>query len=568
MRIDFLRIPAARNLRNFEIDFDQRAPLTVLLGQNGSGKSNLIESIIEIFLALEQAQTPEFAFEMQYFCYGKTIHVQADPALGRGERLQITADGKAVSLKRFRDNARDYLPAHIFAYYSGTNARLEGLFAEPTKRYYKANLSEVQGRTGNTDGLRRFFLCRKEYAELAFLALFFDTSEFAGFIRSQLLGFESFDSTLFILKTPWWAKNRQDFFWGARGSFTEFLGRLKQFALAPIKNEESLELDVRGRTQGIERLYLFIQQLEQLRAPNESTKLMFNHLESMYLSDLIEEVRVNGLHTSGQRISVRQLSEGERQLVIVFGLLLFTHEDEVLYLLDEPDSHLNPKWVYDYMTWLGDAFLEKESKEGLGQVTPQGVNPLLEPSEPTIPGASQVILATHNPLMIGTLRQNQVRIMRRNEHGTTATEPNFDPIGVGVEGLMKTELFGLRSTLAPEILEKLDRHYWLLGQAQKTEAEQLELIQLGEELNALAVSRTHPNPYFELFATAMAQRTPNPEKTQSMEEVKAQTALAEEILAEILKEEAATQTLTRQDPMTTSSQPQAELFVQDKPEPA
>ena len=53
MRLDRLSIPNYRNLRSFEIDFDELQPTTVLLGRNGSGKSNLIEAIVEIFRGLE-----------------------------------------------------------------------------------------------------------------------------------------------------------------------------------------------------------------------------------------------------------------------------------------------------------------------------------------------------------------------------------------------------------------------------------------------------------------------------------------------------------------------------------
>jgi predicted ATPase len=546
MRIERLEIPNHRNLRNFRIAFDETAPMTVLLGPNGSGKSNLIENLVEIFLALEKGEAPSFKYSMTYYCYGKRIEVAGDPDAGSSrERLQIRVDGREMKAAAFRRAARDHLPAHIFAYYSGTNARLEKLFAEPTKRYYKANLNETRGRGaggGDDAGLRRFFLCRKDYAELAFLALFFEDQAFAQHLRRDVLGFEQFDSALFVLKTPWWAqsKTRSDFYWGARGSFTAFLDRLREAALAPIKNEESLEFDVRGRTQGVERLYLFIQSLEhlnRLRESGETSKLMFNHLESMYLSDLLEEVRVNGRHASGQRVSVHQLSEGERQLVIVFGLLLFTHEDEVLYLLDEPDSYLNPRWVYEYMDWLGRAFRDKEGPPTANDSRPE--NPLLRSSAPTVPGASQVLLATHNPLMIGPLRRNQVRLMQQEAHGTTALPPEYDPVGVGVEGLLKSDVFGLRSTLAPEVMQKVDEHYQLLGKADRSAEDDLELRRLDQELNELAVSRTHPNPYFEQFAMAMARRTPNPEPVLSPEDLEAQKQLADEILKELLEEERA-----------------------------
>jgi hypothetical protein len=105
-----------------------------------------------------------------------------------------------------------------------------------------------------------------------------------------------------------------------------------------------------------------------------------------------------------------------------------------------------------------------------------------------------------------------------------------------VEGLLKSELYGLRSTLAPEILEKLDEHYRLLGTQEKTPEEELELIKLANELNSLHVSRTHPNPYFEQFANAMAKTIPE-QDVLTKEEIEDQAKLADEILAEILAEE-------------------------------
>ena len=151
-----------------------------------------------------------------------------------------------------------------------------------------------------------------------------------------------------------------------------------------------------------------------------------------------------------------------------------------------------------------------------------------------------MIIATHNPLMIGSLHKNQVRILAQEDNRIVSSEPEYDPIGIGVEGLLKSELYGLRSTLAPEVLAKLDRHYELLGKEEKTDAEQADLMQLARELNELGVSRTHPNPYFEDFANAMARRRGvEPEAALSKEEIEAQARLADEVLKEVLAEEEA-----------------------------
>ena len=221
-------------------------------------------------------------------------------------------------------------------------------------------------------------------------------------------------------------------------------------------------------------------------------------------------MRVTVERTDGTRVKFTQMSEGEQQLLTVLGLLLFTQNDESLYLLDEPDTHLNPVWTYDYLKLLQENIRAEKG---------------------------QLIIATHNPLMIGSLHKNQVRILAQEDNRIVSLEPEYDPIGIGVEGLLKSELYGLRSTLAPEVLDKLDRHYELLGKEKKTDAEQAELMQLARELNELGVSRTHPNPYFEHFANAMAQRRgAESEVALSKAEIEAQARLADEVLKEVLAE--------------------------------
>jgi hypothetical protein len=108
MRLDRLSIPNYRNLRSFEIDFDESQPTTVLIGRNGSGKSNLIEAIVEIFRELELSGTPGFAYTLQYVCREHTIWIDADPARP-SRRLDITVDGKPVTQTAFQRDLDTYL---------------------------------------------------------------------------------------------------------------------------------------------------------------------------------------------------------------------------------------------------------------------------------------------------------------------------------------------------------------------------------------------------------------------------------------------------------------------------
>jgi predicted ATPase len=541
MRIDWLKIPSDRNLKNLEIDFDETVPIAVLLGRNGSGKSNLIENIVEIFLALENAAPVErFAYEMQYFCHGHRIQVDADPNR-QGERIKFVVDGNAVTLAAFKRGLREYLPKYVFAYYSGWNDRLEKVFTAPTRKYYQSNLESK-----DSEAVRRFFFCRKDYANLALLALFFEDHALAQYIREELLGIESFDSALFVLKAPYWSKSSghsrpdgNEFFWGARGNFSEFMERLRAASLAPIRNLESTESDVRGRKQSNERLYLYLkdrESLNKIRLPYESPKLLFNHLESMYLSDLIEEIRVVGRRKDGTLVRFDQLSEGEQQLIAVFGLLLFTQSDESLYLLDEPDSHLNPRWTYEYRAMLRKALFPSLPDEDSVKVVPDE-NPIDTSAPPAAAGNSQVLIATHNPLMISAHPRTHVRILERTPLGTTALPPEDEPPGMSIDSLLTSDVFGLESALPARTLKAIADRDRLVAKSDLSKEEKVRLESLSDQLEELGLLRTFRLPEEQEFIDAMRRREKKSILGLTSEEVRARNERADAVLDKIFSAE-------------------------------
>lgn len=537
MRIDWLRIPSDRNLKNLEIDFDETVPIAVLLGRNGSGKSNLIENIVEIFLALESvAPVERFAYEMQYFCHGHRIQVDADPNRQR-ERIKFEVDGNSVTPAAFKRGLREYLPKYVFAYYSGWNDRLEKVFTAPTRKYYQSNLESK-----DSEAVRRFFFCRKDYANLALLALFFEDHALAQYIRNELLGIEAFDSALFVLKAPYWSKSSghsrpdgNEFFWGARGNFSDFMERLRSASLAPIRNLELTDSDVRGRSQSNERLYLYLkdrESLNKIRLPYESPKLLFNHLESMYLSDLIEEIRVVGRRKDGSLVRFDQLSEGEQQLVAVFGLLLFTQSDESLYLLDEPDSHLNPRWTYEYRAMLRKALFPSLPDDDSVKAVPDE-NPIDTSAPPAAVGNSQVLIATHNPLMISAHPRTHVRILDRTPFGTTALPPEDEPPGMSIDRLLTSDVFGLESAMPEIVLNRLSRREVLASMSKRTDEEDEELATLSSQLEEVGLMRTYRLPEEREFIEAMRRRELRSIIGMTEAEVAERNARADALLDEI-----------------------------------
>ena len=58
-----------------------------------------------------------------------------------------------------------------------------------------------------------------------------------------------------------------------------------------------------------------------------------------------------------------------------------------------------------------------------------------------VQGESQILITTHDPMMVGSLKREQVHILRREGGRTVVDVPEEHPQGMGVTGLLKSDLF-------------------------------------------------------------------------------------------------------------------------------
>lgn len=466
MRLLKLKIDNFKNLKNFEIDFDEKYPHTVLLGENATGKSNLLEALILIFkyLDLEKPNEIPFNFYLKYKKKNNTIEIE------KRQKTSIKIDNNKISLAKFKNKKDDYLPKYIFAYYSGVSNRLEEIFDDHQKRFYdkliKENVKEKE-----IEDLRRLFYVRLIHSKFVLLA-FFSFPNYLEQSRKFLkdyFGIENIESILFVLNQPKWLQkdNKNDKFWGAKGIVRDFLEKLWDKSLAPIYSKENIKVDFRRNTTK-ELLYLFlpsIKELQEIAKDYNNNTTFFKALESTYISDLIEDIKIKVIkYDIEQNITFKELSEGEQQLLTVLGLLKFTKDEESLVLLDEPNTHLNPIWKWKYLDLLKEVIGNDET--------------------------SHIIINTHDPLVIGGLVKEQIRIFKKNhKDGNTIIEkPEIDPKGLGVAGILTSEYFGLPTTLDKETQEKLNRKRYLYAKLinnEINEIERKEYNKLKEELEKL-----------------------------------------------------------------------------------
>src|SRR5688572_4958499 len=134
MRLDNLQIGSFKNLRDFAIDFDEQSPTTVLVGRNGTGKSNLLEALTIIFRDLDLGVDPAFDYVLEYFCRGRKVKIEAMPR----DHAKATVDSVTVPYKQLGQvDGQRCLPNYVFGYYSGPSNRMQEHFEKHQERFYR-----------------------------------------------------------------------------------------------------------------------------------------------------------------------------------------------------------------------------------------------------------------------------------------------------------------------------------------------------------------------------------------------------------------------------------------------
>lgn len=573
MRLDKLTIGSAKespthqfkNLKNVTIDFDQDHWVTVVIGWNGTGKSNVLEALAIIFRDLiAKKRTPAFAFQLAYrMGAGETLrHIRIDadpdrekdpfiirvatgpqileepllsPSVGN-EGPKYAARGNSIKITSFLNGDSEYLPRYVFSYYSGESLRMHDVF----RPYLESFDSKL--RNGEDPGLKRLFYAMPVHSQFVLLAFMIKQSTEVRELLENDLGIdpdEGVESVLFVLKQPGWSKRRgkkkvdaagDERFWGSKGVVQTFLDRLQNIALAPVRIKRVKQITL-WNEETTEFQYLFVKDIDALRrlVGEQLPAQFFRDLESTHVSELIEEVRIRvRLKKNDGSVTFRELSEGEQQLLTVLGLLRFTAEEESLFLLDEPDTHLNPRWSVDYISYL---------KQFIASSTRQ---------EET----SHILLTTHNPLAIAELDREQVQILRMHKQDghrqILACYPEMAPRGMGYAAIVMSDMFGITSSLDQPTQELLETQRVFAAKDELLPAEQGELDLINAQLDRLGFRFFHPDDeysrYLRLRNDALMERFKTERPSEIAKNVIQMSRaeredLAKRLIAELLAEE-------------------------------
>jgi predicted ATPase len=529
LRLHEVTIGAFKNLRDLRVKLDEASPYTVFVGENGSGKSNLIEALSLIFRNLDLDLEAPFSYQLKYQCRNHDIDVQATAGLFPKFFAKPRSGNTYSELPRRRFMAEDehgrplYRPAFVFGYYSGPSDRLAAIFEKHRERYYSWIIKPPHKRgkkIQDPNSLRRLFYAQTLHGQFALVAFFMEAASGSeddrDFLREHLQ-IEGLDSVLFALKRPPWnSKEGDSRFWNAVGEVQLFLSRLYEAAMLPVRMDRRIAIDL-TKNPAVQSLYLFLPKpdaLERVYSSYGNQYAFFTALESMHLSKVLGEVRTRvkmAATAGGGEVTYRDLSEGEQQLLLVLGLLKFTARDEALFLLDEPDTHLNPAWSTQYLAFL-DRFIRGRQ-------------------------SCHILMSSHDPLVFAGLDRTQVQIFRRDDQGhVVAACPDRDPRGMGVAAILTSDLFRLRSSLDLRTQADLDRQRTLVMKADLSREEEEELRRLKEDLRDRGFDQTTRDPLYQEFIRAWTQRE-DPSWRKAVEltpdQRKERARLAAEIVEEI-----------------------------------
>lgn len=557
MRIDRLALTDFKNLVAFEVDFDETSTRQVVVGRNGVGKSNLLEALTWIFRDLDLEEDSDFGYEIEYLCNQYFVKIQSvhtnildcksNPNSPRQFKRQYWTASEAECASGTVRAARPYekiaesdffrknrpvnqqpnperlLPLYVFGYYSGVISRFAKIFEKHEERYFREQIA------GQEAPLRPLFQGKPHHSQFALLAFYATHDSAAQKFLEDEFRIVGLDSVLFSLREPYWwhpklPKDRRNSgdsrFWFAGGKVAPFLNALFKHCFAPMSGEERIRISI-GQEKTKERRYCFLPDQASLQAIAKglSNKEVFARLESLVFSDLVDgsgaDVRIwIRLKGCKEPATFQDLAEGERQLLTVLGLMRFTADKEALFLLDEPDTHLNPAWCLDY--------LDNLRKYG---AQPQN---------------SQIIMTTHSPLTFAGMDKNEVVVMERSGDGRIFAEhPTSAPKGMGFAAILTSDFFGLRSTLDKDTLKKIDDKRELAMKPEKTDKDRQKLAQLNDELGKLDFSHSVRDPLYEEFIraiTAAQKKDPSLKRPSPPADIwRKRQEIAKEIAERLLK---------------------------------
>lgn len=382
MKLKSLYIQKYKNLAPITINFESGNGLTMLVGNNGSGKSNVLEAISGIFHDLfkgKDSRKIKCDYKLQYTLNEINCVIEQTNGFLRCY---------GPKFKRREYFIEENAPHNIIGLYSGEENRLWTSFYET---YYKSYIKRI--KTNRHQERMRLMLINKYYWNVALLTLLLSSNEtLKPFIENDLgitsistielkFNFKYFDDVNELLKT--------------------FINRINPDHKSKIEcNLEDLRNSIFYSVLTDENGNILVDENgNKLLAEIGITDTeVFQNLTQAYMpknEKIIKDIIIQ----IDDDITVEQLSEGEKKLILVKTVLEILSDEKTLVLMDEPDAHLH-----------------------------EGRKPALCNMMREYPNR-QIVIATHSPIMAQIANEKELLMLElENGKSTILTDEKIEKI--------------------------------------------------------------------------------------------------------------------------------------------
>jgi restriction system-associated AAA family ATPase len=138
-----------------------------------------------------------------------------------------------------------------------------------------------------------------------------------------------------------------------------------------------------------------------------------------------------GEGTNDPEVDYVSLSDGEHQLAQLLGMFCMLSSPNVLFLLDEPESHFNPQWRVEFISRILDLPTNDGNRRKISRASRQ-----------------DCLLTTHAPFIPSDMKRDKVFIFSKNEEGQIQIKnPDVETFGSTFDTIIE-ECFGIRPPIS------------------------------------------------------------------------------------------------------------------------
>lgn len=378
MKLKYIYIDGYKNLKDFSLNLESQDGLTMLIGNNGSGKSNVLEALSAIYAGFYKTRkTPQFAYKIIYEINNSSITIEK--IHNRNTRYYI---GIIKTTKRHL-TTHELFPSKIIAIYSGEETRLWERSYEPIYKDYIADI--IKGSQGTPK--QHMVYINKYYWNIALLMLFVSNFPYGVDISSKEIG---------------WMGCRISMSFNLQNILKCNNLLLKTFVqkINPNNSEEETYGFIEFYSAlfdevSKEEITLALGSGEFVSSSNLNINEISNNIVNAFMpkrDKLISNIRI----VLPDGVENGNLSEGEKKFILLKFVLDIVADENSLILLDEPDAHIHEgrkRPIYE--------LLQKYCFEY----------------------NRQVILTTHSPTLTHFANDKHIVMVQNNENGDVGVIP-------------------------------------------------------------------------------------------------------------------------------------------------